>query len=132
MIEALFEAIFSFVLELALELVGEVLVELGFHSTVEKLSDKASNRILLGTAYTIFGAILGFVSLFVFPKIVFSSPMIPISYFLVSPVVAGFSLTTVSWVINRGIRPVSWFAFDKFAFGVVFALGYSLSRITFG
>lgn len=132
MIEAILETIFGFVFELILELIGEALVELGFHSTAERVSDKTSNRILLGAAYATFGTLLGFLSLFVFPKIAFSNALIPTLYFFVSPIVAGFSLTTVSWIIDRGIHRVGWFALDKFIFGVMLALGYSLSRLAFG
>lgn len=132
MIEAIFEIVFSFVGEFLFELVVEVLMELGFHGTAEKISSRARSRLLVGGAYVVFGSILGFASLYVFPKIVFANSVIPILYFVVSPIIAGFSLTVVSWLINRGIRPVSWFEFDKFAFGVLFALAYSLSRVIFG
>jgi hypothetical protein len=132
MLEALFEILFSFVMELVVEIVGEVLIELGFHATAEKLSSKARSRVILGGAYAIFGAVLGFLSLYIFPKIVFANRLLPILYFIVSPIIAGFSLTFVSWLINRGIRPVRLFEFDKFAFGVLFALAYSLSRVIFG
>lgn len=132
MIEAIFEIVFGFVAELVLEIVGEILIELGFHGTAEKLSNKTRSRFFLGAAYSIFGAILGFLSLYLFPKIIFANRLIPILYFVISPIIAGFSLTIVSWLINRGIRPVNWFEFDKFAFGVLFALAYSLSRVVFG
>ncbi len=132
MIEAILELIVSVVFEWILALIGEVLFEFGFHSTAERLSAKSTNRILIGTAYAIFGALLGFLSLLVFPKISFVNPAIPLLYFVVSPVVAGFSLTIVSWLINRGIRAASWFEYEKFIFGVVFALGYSVSRFAFG
>lgn len=132
MIEAVLELFVSFLLEFVLELIGEVLFEAGFHSTAERLSNRSGNKLLIGGVYTAFGAVLGFLSLYIFPKIVFADPAIPALYFVISPVLAGFSLTIVSWTINRGLRPVSWFEFDKFAFGVVFALGYALSRSLFG
>lgn len=132
MLEAIFEIIFSFVWELALEIVFEVLIELGFHATAETLSNKARSRVILGVAYAFFGTVLGFASLYVFPKIVFANRVIPILYFIVSPIIAGLSLTFVSWVINRGTRPVQIFEFDKFIFGVLFALSYSASRVLFG
>lgn len=132
MIEAVLELIFGVVGELLLEIVVEVLVEVGFHGTAERLSSKARNRVFVGAAYGIFGAVLGFASLYVFPKISFGDRLMPVAYFLLSPLLAGLSLTTVSWMINRGIRPVRWFEFDKFVFGVVFAAAYSISRVMFG
>jgi hypothetical protein len=132
MIEAIFELIFSFVGEFILELVLEALVELGFHGAAEKISNKARNRFFVGAVYAVFGGVLGFVSLLVFPKIEFGSAVLPALYFFVSPVLAGFSLSFVSYLINRGIRPVSWFEWDKFIFGVFFAIAYSVARVLFG
>jgi hypothetical protein len=109
MIEAIFELIFSFVGEFILELVLESLVELGFHGAAERISNKVRNRFFVGTVYALFGGILGFASLFIFPKIEFASVVLPALYFLVSPVLAGFSLSFVSYLINQGIRPASWF-----------------------
>lgn len=132
MIEAIVEIIFGFIGELVLELVVEVLVEFGFHGTAERVSDSFRSRTFVGLAYTVFGVILGFISLYIFPKIQFDLAVIPMLYFVVSPIIAGFALTTVSWFIDRGICNSPWFKWDKFIFGVVFALGYSLSRVVFG
>ena len=132
MLEAIFEIIFGFVGELVLELVVEVLVEFGLHKTAGRLSDSFRSRTFVGFAYTLFGVILGFASLYVFPEVAFGSAVIPTLYFIVSPIIAGFSLTTVSWLIDRGIGNSKWFKWDKFIFGVLFALGYSMSRVFFG
>ena len=107
MIEAIFELVISFIGEFILELILESLVELGFHGAAERISNKVRNGLLVGTVYTIFGGILGFASLFIFPKIEFASAVLPALYFLVSPILAGFSLSYVSFLINQGIRPVS-------------------------
>lgn len=132
MIEAIVEITFGFIGELFLEIVVEVLVEFGFHNTAGRLSDSFRSRTFVGIAYAVFGVVLGFASLYVFPKIEFDLAVIPALYFVVSPIIAGFSLTTVSWLIDRGIGNSPWFRWDKFIFGVVFALGYSLSRLVFG
>ena len=132
MIEAIFELLFSFIGEFILELILESLVELGFHGAAERISSRARNRFLVGGAYTLFGGVLGFASLFIFPKVEFASAVLPALYFVVSPILAGFSLSCVSYLINQGIRPVSWFEWDKFLFGVFFAVAYSVSRVIFG
>ena len=77
------------------------------------------------------GGVLGWLSLLMFPKMVFAEPGIAIFYFIVSPIVAGLVLMTVSWLIDRGINNSRWLQPAKFIFGVVFALGYSLSRVAF-
>jgi len=132
MIEAIFEVIFSFVGELVLEIVAEVLLELGFHGTADRVSRGTKNRFLLGLAYALFGGVLGFASLYIFPKIEFANAVLPVLYFIASPLIAGFALTTVSWILDRGIGNSKWFQLDKFVFGVVFAMSYSLSRVLFG
>ena len=132
MLEFIVEIIFEFIGEFLLEIVVEVLVEFGFHNTAGRLSDSFKSRTFVGLAYTVFGVILGFASLYIFPKVAFDSAVIPTLYFIVSPILGGFALTTVSWLIDRGIGNSRWFKWDKFIFGVVFALGYSLSRVVFG
>jgi len=132
MLEAIFEIIFGFVGELVLEIVVEMLVEFGFHSTAGRLSESFRSRTFVGFAYAVFGAILGALSLLVFPNIQFGFALIPTLYFIVSPIIVGLALTTVSWLIDRGIGNSQWFKWDKFIFGVLFALGYSLSRVFFG
>jgi hypothetical protein len=132
MLEALLEIAVSFLGELVLEIIVEVLTELGFHSTAERVSNRARGRLFLGGAYLLFGGVLGYISIFLFPKIAFENNVIPILYFIISPMIAGFALSIVSWLINRGIRPVSWFELDKFIFGVLFAIAYSFSRVVFG
>lgn len=131
MIEAMFELIFGFIGELVLETIGEVLLEYGFHGTAATISQGASNKIILGAIYATGGAILGWLSLLMFPKMVFANAGITIFYFVLSPIVAGLVLMTVSWTIDRGINNSRWLQPGKFIFGVVFALGYSLSRMAF-
>jgi hypothetical protein len=131
MIEAIFELIFGFIAELVLETIGEILLEFGFHKPAATISEGAWNKILTGLVYATGGGVLGWLSLLIFPKVVFAQTGFAAFYFIVSPIVAGFVLMTVSWVIDRGINNSSWFNPSKFVFGVVFALGYSLSRLAF-
>lgn len=132
MIEAVVELVFGFVGELFLELIVEGLVEFGFHGLANRISGSFRSKTFVAFAYSVFGVLLGFASLFVFPKIRFDVELIPVLYFLISPIIAGFALTTVSWQIDRGIGNSRWFKWDKFICGILFALGYSLSRVYFG
>jgi hypothetical protein len=131
MIEAIFELIFGFVAELVLETIGEILIEIGFHKTAGAISGGTWNKILLAIIYAVFGGVLGWLSLLIFPKMVFPNAAFSIFYFVVSPIFAGFALMTVSWLIDRGINNSRWLQPSKFVCGVVFALGYSLSRLAF-
>lgn len=132
MLEALFELIFSFIGEFLFELVVETLVEVGFHKAADRLSNMTTSLSFVVLAYTLFGFVLGFASLYIFPKIHFGSIAMPVLYFVLSPVAAGFSLSIVSYIIQRGIDPVRWFQPDKFLCGVLFAVAYSVARVLFG
>lgn len=119
MIEAIFEVIFGFIAELVLEFLAEVLIELGFERVAERFSNRTRSRVFAFVLYGIAGTILGAVSIYFFPKITFADPLIPTLYLIVSPLIAGFSLSIVSYFIVRDTRPVSWFEWDKFLCGVL-------------
>jgi hypothetical protein len=129
----LLELIFELFGELFIEVFVESLFELGFHGTAEKLSakGKGGSRWLLAFIYAAFGSAIGWLSLFVFPPFEFDSALKVAAYIIGSSIVAGFALSVVSWIINRGIRPVRVIEPDKFLFGVVFALGYAIARVVF-
>lgn len=132
MIEAIFEIIFGFIAELVLEFIAEAFIELGFESVAAKFSNRTRSRIFAFFLYGIAGMILGGLSVYFFPKIEFANPLIPTLYFIVSPIIAGVSLSIVSYFIVRDTRPVSWFEWDKFLCGVLFAGMYALSRVFLG
>lgn len=126
------EIIFELFGELVLELIAEALFEFGFHGTAEKVSGRGKgSRWLIGTAYFIFGGVVGWLSLFIFPPFLLPETWMVISYLIISSLAAGIMLSLVSWLINRGIRPVNPFELDKFLFGVMFALAYASSRVLF-
>jgi hypothetical protein len=123
-----FELIFELVFGLAIEFVGEIFVEWGFHSTAERLSVGKRNVGVLALAYAVFGAVLGWLSIFVAAPAVIEMGAGAAMYFVLSPILAELMLTAVSWLINRGIRPVKFFETKKFAFGVVFGAAFTLMR----
>lgn len=127
-----FELLLELGLELLLPLIGELLVELGFHSTAEKIAAGRKNLILAALAYAIFGTFLGWLSLFIIPALEFSSGLAALLYFVAGPVAAGFGLSLLSWAINRGIRPARPFELAKFVFGVLFGTTFAFSRVVFG
>ena len=101
---------------------SEIMMVLGFGYPVSSIGAPET----LALVHTI---ALGWLSLLMFPKMVFANAAFSIFYFVVSPIFAGFALTTVSWLIDRGINNSRWLQPSKFVCGVVFALGYSLSRL---
>lgn len=128
----IFELIFEFALELIIEFIGEVFVEWGFHSTAERLSAGKKNVGALIFAYALFGGILGWLSIYILAPAVIETGAGAAVYFVLSPILAGLMLTSVSWVINRGIRSVKFFETKKFVFGVVFGAAFTLTRALIG
>lgn len=128
----LFEIVFELVGELLFELVAEVLLELGFHGTAEKVSGRGKgSRWLIGFVYFIFGGVVGWLSLFIFPPFMLPETWMVIAYLIIASLAAGIVLSLASWLINRGIRHVNPFEPDKFLFGVMFALAYASARVLF-
>lgn len=125
----IFELLLELGLEILLSLIGEALVEVGFHSTAERISAGRKNVVVVGVAYAIMGAILGILSLYLMPAIEFRSGLFAFMYFVAGPVAAGFGLSLMSWAINRGIREAKPFELKKFIFGVLFGAAFAFSRV---
>ena len=128
-----FDLIASFLIELFMMVVGEALVELGFHSLSEKLSSKIWSRVFVGALYVLAGFGLGALSLKFLPPMIFGSQSVPALNFIFAPIVAGFSLCVVNWLMNRGIDDrVGILQVAKFIYGFAFALAFTLTRTIFG
>ncbi len=130
--EIILEFVIGFVIEIVLALVGEVLVELGFHSAAERFSDSTWKRVITGFGYVVFGALLGWLSLYFLPKLQFENRSFVLIYFVLSPIIAGIALCVVNWIIHRGIERVPFFQLTKFLYGAFFVLAYSVTRALLG
>jgi hypothetical protein len=110
--------------ELILQALLEVLLELGWHSVVEPLR-KPPNPWLAALGYAIFGALLGGLSLLVFPM-----HLTPASWrvanLIVTPVaVGGLMVLLGRWRARRG-EPV--FRIDRFSYGYLLAFAFAWVR----
>lgn len=130
--ELIVELIIGFVAEIVLTIFGEALVELGLHSVTEGTGGKRSKAFFFAFLYAIAAFIAGYLSLIVMPLVVFGNQAANILYVIVAPVIAGFGLCLVSWIIDRGINDRGFFQIRKFSYGVLFALVFTLSRSIFG
>lgn len=121
------EFIFEVVGEFLLQVLGEALVELGFHSLGEPFR-KPPNPWLASLGYTLFGAILGGLSLLAFPDN-FVPDAFRIANLVLTPLAAGCVMTGMgAWRARRG-EPV--LRIDKFAYGYLFALSLAIVRFFF-
>ena len=130
--EVIFEILFQIIFEVVLEVVAQVLVELGFESLVEPFKEKVErNPILAAFGYILFGLILGGLSLLVLPEPIIKNQAVKVLNFALSPILVGFSLCLFSWILERRTLGERFFKLEKFIFGGVFALSYSLVRFFF-
>ena len=130
--ELLIELIIGFVAEIALTIFGEALVELGLHSITEGTGGRRWRGIFFAFLYAVAAFVAGYLSLFVMPLVVFGNQAANVVYVIVAPLIAGLGLCFVSWIIDRGINDRGFFQLNKFAYGVLFALVFTISRSIFG
>lgn len=130
--ELIVELIIGFVAEIVLTIFGEALVELGLHSVTEGTGGKRWKGFFFALLYAIAAFIAGYLSLIVMPLVVFGNQAAGVIYAIVAPVIAGFGLCFVSWIIDRGINDRGFFQIKKFAYGVLFALVFTISRSLHG
>ncbi|GAA5166518.1 hypothetical protein [Viridibacterium curvum] len=121
------EAIFELIGEFLLQIVSEALIELGFHSLGEPFR-RAPDPWLAALGYTLFGTILGGISLLVFPD-----NLVPdawrLANLIVTPIAAGGLMALMgAWRERRG---QSVLMIDKFSYGYLFALSFALIRFFF-
>jgi hypothetical protein len=122
------EFIFEVVGELLLQVVGEVLVEFGFQSLAAPFQ-REPNPWLAALGYTIFGAVVGGLSLLVFPTYLVANPQLRVVNTAVTPVLTGFCMAALgAWRARRGQRVLR---IDKFSYGYLFALAFGLVRFWF-
>ena len=121
------EFVFELLGEFLLQVVGEALIELGLHSLVEPFR-RSPNLWLAAIGYTFFGAILGLLSLFVFPNNLVPHPW-RVANLVVTPIaVGGVMVIMGAWRARHG-QPV--LRIDRFAYGYLFALSIALVRFFF-
>lgn len=119
--------IFELIGEFLLQVFAEALVELGLHSIAEPFR-REPNPWLAAIGYALFGALLGGLSLLVFP-----ANFAPGAWRLVNlaftPVAAGLTMCLIGrWRARRGEEVLR---IDRFAYGYLFALSLGLVRYAF-
>ena len=125
-VELLF-ALLQFIAELALQLLFEVLAELGLHSIRAAVRPSGSSHPLLAAlGYAILGAIVGGISLLVFPSNFISVAWLRVVNLVAAPLVAGAAMAGLgAWRKRRAQEPV---LLDRFAYGFLFAVSMALVR----
>jgi hypothetical protein len=121
MLEFLFEILGEFLLQAILEFFFELSVHAGW-----KPDRKPTNPWVAAIGYTVLGAVLGWLSLLVFPSYLVTSEPMRILNLILTPIAAGLLMAAMgAWRAQRG-QPV--LRIDKFAYGYLFAFALALVR----
>jgi len=124
MLEFLLQALGEFLLQV----LGEALLELGFHSLAEPFR-RPPNPWMAALGYALFGAILGGLSLLVFPHHLTPAGLARIANLVLTPIAVGLCMVAMgAWRARRG-DPV--LRIDRFSYGYLFALTLALVRFNF-
>jgi hypothetical protein len=117
-------------LEVLLQLIFEILAEIGLKSVREVMRPSKPAQSLWGlVGYILLGAVLGGLSVLLFPH-KFAVPVwLQVANVVVSPVVVGIAMVGVGrWRTRRNQQTI---LLHKFWFGFVFALVFALVRFRF-
>lgn len=126
--EIIFEFLFSFLGEFLIQILGELFFEVGLHSIAEPFRKKP-NPWMAAFGYLVFGAVLGGLSLLVFPDYLMANKSLRVVNAALSPIAAGLSMAAMgAWRARRGQAVLR---IDKFSYGYLFALGLGLVRFWF-
>lgn len=118
--------------EILFEFIIQILLEVGVELFKIKLVDRDyENPVLSGAIYSGLGSILGALSILAFPAIIVQNYGLKAVNFIFSPILLGFALCLISWLVSRRAKGEKIFAIDKFIFGILFAAMFSLTRFVF-
>lgn len=122
------EFLFEILGEFILQFVGEVLLEMGLQALAAPFR-KESSAFLAAVGYAVFGAVLGALSLLVFPNYLMANKSLRVANAALSPIAAGIGMAAVgAWREKRGQVVLR---IDRFSYGYVFALAFGLIRFGF-
>src|SRR4051794_3407443 len=112
--EAILQVVFELVLEILAEIFGEVLIA-GFERIKENAVLSAGAGVV---AYALFGAVFGWLSTLVVSEHFIRNSNIRIANIILSPIILGFTLCVIGWIMPRGNFERRFFRINRFIAGV--------------
>lgn len=132
MFEFFFEVIAEVVVELVFHLIADPIARL-FGPSLDTRSKKYSVKVALivkTPVYFLFGGLIGYISLLVYPEHLIAHRMAQWTALLIVPICAGYVMGLLGrWLEQHGKKRTD---FERFTYGFVFALSYSLVRFIWG
>lgn len=121
------EPLLEVLLEFVLQVVVEVLAEVGLRRVWQFVVARPTLAVI---GYAGFGALGGWLSLLVFPRVWVSSELLRWVNLVVTPIAVGFVMAALGrWRQRHAQRTIR---LDRFACGYVFALALAAVRFVFG
>ena len=128
--ELLLQIIVEFFLEFIVQMIGEVFFEVAFHRLAgAPWARKARSATLAVIVYFGLGVITGWFSILIFPHSFIRSSRLHGISLIVTPLLAGLTMSGIGWFRERQGKPV--IRLDTFAYGFIFAFGMALVRFLF-
>ena len=123
--EFVFEVILQFLGELLLQALVEVFAELGYHSVADTLKRPRKPALSI-IGFTIWGAIAGGISLWIFPTSPIDDPLLRQLNLIATPAACGLVMMLVGKIrLKKGQDLVR---LDRFGYAFVFAFAMALVR----
>lgn len=123
MLEFLFEILGEFLLQA----LGEALLEIGLHALAAPFK-RTPNPWLAALGYLLFGALLGGLSLLLFPHYLVPPPWRLANLFLTPFAVGGLMVAMGHWRARRGEEVLR---INRFVYGFLFAAALAVVRYVF-
>ncbi len=124
------EIIFEVLLEGLLQIVLEIAAEAGLRTLGEPFVNREKrNPFLAALGYFVFGAMLGGVSLLVFPDSFVRSETFHGINIIITPVLAGLVMALIGKLRER--KGQELLRLDSFAYGFIFALPMAIIRFLY-
>jgi hypothetical protein len=123
-------ALLGWLAEILLQVLFEALAEMGIRTMSEPFkASREASPLVAAVGYSLYGAMVGGVSLWFFPAPYLDAEWARIANLVVSPLAAGAVMSLVgAWRRGRGEALIR---LDRFSYGVLFALAMALVRFVF-
>jgi hypothetical protein len=124
------EFLLEIFLEFLLQIIGEVLIDVVLHAASRFAWVRETlNALMTAVMYVGLGLLIGFLSVSFFPKAFIRSSTLHGISLLITPVLAGFTMSAIGWIrVRRGNLLIR---LESFSYGFIFAFAMALIRLMF-
>jgi hypothetical protein len=124
------EFLLEILLEFLIQIVGEVLLDVVLHVSSRFVrAREALNALLTLIMYFGLGLFVGWLSILIFPKAFVRISNLHGISLLITPVLAGFTMSAIGWIRRRQGKLL--IPLETFSCGFIFAFGMALIRLLF-